>query len=323
MLQPVYLSSRCRTCLSPGSGPRLACDSRRTFRSPERPLVNSGERSMKSCGTPPHSFVEPGPWWAQLVGASRVHPPQHCAHHPLKSGGGLDERTRCGGEELPEAETPGQGHRRKGRVSRPVRAYGSGRGRFPQCPRPPVGRSAGFTLVELLFTVMLLCILAGISVPSVLAAVDRSRGAAAARYLASRMALARARAVGRSTMVALRFEEGPRGTSFSVVADGNGDGVRTRDLDQQIDRVIEAPVLLSDLFPGASIGLAPGTPATDAVALGGTTILSFSPNGTATSGSVYVVSRDRSQWVVRVLGVTARARVLRYERATNGWVSAD
>ena len=166
-------------------------------------------------------------------------------------------------------------------------------------------------------------LLAGISVPSILAAVDRTRGAGAARYLASRMALARARAVGRSTMVALRFESGPRGTSFSMVEDGNGDGVRTRDIDQGIDRVIEAPVLLSDLFPGASIGLAPGTPTTVAVALGGTTILSFSPIGTATSGSIYVVGRDRTQWVVRVLGVTARARVLRYDRGTNGWVSAD
>jgi hypothetical protein len=123
--------------------------------------------------------------------------------------------------------------------------------------------------------------------------------------------------------VALHFEQGPRGTSFSVVEDGNGDGVRTRDIDQRIDRVIEAPVLLADLFPGAAIGLAPWTPAADAVMLGGTTILSFSPNGTATSGSVYVIGRDRSQWVVRVLGVTARARVLRFERATNGWVSAD
>ena len=125
-------------------------------------------------------------------------------------------------------------------------------------------------------------------------------------------------------MVALRFETGPRGTAFSMVEDGNGDGVRTQDINQGIDRVIEAPVLLSDLFPGASIGLAPGTPAaTNAVTLGGTSLLSFSPSGTATSGSIYVVGRDRTQWVVRVLGVTARARVLRYDRATNGWVSAD
>lgn len=108
-----------------------------------------------------------------------------------------------------------------------------------------------------------------------------------------------------------------------MVEDGNGDGVRTADITQQIDRVIEAPVHLSDLFPGAAIGLAPGTPATNPVALGGTTILSFGPNGTATSGSVYVVGRDQTQWAVRVLGVTARARVLRYERVSGTWINAD
>ena len=175
----------------------------------------------------------------------------------------------------------------------------------------------------MLFAATLASILAGISIPGVLAAVERSRGAGAARYLASRMAVARARAVGRSTMVALHFVDDARGTRFALVEDGNGDGVRTRDIDAQIDRVIEAPVLLSDLFPGVSIGLAPGTPATEAVALGGTRILSFSPNGTATSGSVYLVGRDRTQWAVRILGVTARARVLRYERSTGAWVNAD
>jgi hypothetical protein len=46
-------------------------------------------------------------------------------------------------------------------------------------------------------------------------------------------------------MVALRFEDGPRGIAFSLVEDGNGDGVRTRDIDQGLDRVIEAPGLLS------------------------------------------------------------------------------
>jgi hypothetical protein len=110
---------------------------------------------------------------------------------------------------------------------------------------------------------------------------------------------------------------------FSVVEDGNGDGLRTLDIDHGIDPVVEAPVLISDLFPGAAIGLAPGTPAAAALALGRTTILSFSPSGTATSGSVYLVGRDGTQWSVRVLGATARARVLRYDRATNEWVSAD
>jgi hypothetical protein len=90
-------------------------------------------------------------------------------------------------------------------------------------------------------------------------------------------------AVERATTVALYFEVDGRGTRFSTVEDGNGDGVRATDIEQQIDRVIETPTLLSDLFPGASIGIAPGTPASEALALGGTRILSFTPNGTATS----------------------------------------
>jgi hypothetical protein len=69
--------------------------------------------------------------------------------------------------------------------------------------------------------------------------------------------------------------------------------------------------------------MAPGAPVTEAVALSGTNILSLSPHGTATSGSIYIVGRDRTQWAVRVLGVTARARVLRFERATGAWVHAD
>ena len=159
--------------------------------------------------------------------------------------------------------------------------------------------------------------------PDVLVAVDRARGAAAARYLATRIAWARARAVGRSAMVALHFEPGVRGTSFSIVEDGNGDGVRTADITQQVDRVVEPPIVLSDLFPGTSIGVAPGMPVTEAVALSGTNILSLSPNGTAISGSIYIVGRDRTQWAVRVLGVTARTRVLRFDRAVEAWVNAD
>ena len=55
---------------------------------------------------------------------------------------------------------------------------------------------------------------------------------------AARMALARAQAVSRSTTIALRFEAGPSGITISVIQDGNGNGVRTRDIDLQIDRPI-------------------------------------------------------------------------------------
>jgi hypothetical protein len=58
---------------------------------------------------------------------------------------------------------------------------------------------------------------------------------------------------------------------------------------------------------------------TDPIRLSGTTLLSFSPYGTATAGTVYVLGRDGTQLAVRVLGVTGRTRVLRYQRSTNSW----
>jgi len=163
----------------------------------------------------------------------------------------------------------------------------------------------------------------GIVVPSVLVTVERSRGMAAARYLMGRMSHVRALAVGRSATVALFFEQDARGVWISTVQDGNHDGVRTRDIALQIDRVIEPRVLLADLFPGVAIGLAPQTPAAQAIQLSGSNILSFTPMGTATSGSVYVLGRDGTQWAARVLGVTARVRLLRFVPATGTWVNAD
>jgi prepilin-type N-terminal cleavage/methylation domain-containing protein len=185
------------------------------------------------------------------------------------------------------------------------------------------GSSAGFTLLEILFVTVLLCILMAIAIPQMLTGIDRSRGLAAARYLASRMALARAQAAGRSAIVALWFQQESRGVTFGIVQDGNRNGVRTKDIQLQIDRLIEAPVVLSDLFPGVDIGLAPQTPGADAVQLGGSNLLSFSPAGTSSSGTVYVRGRDGTQWAVRVLGATARARVLRYVPLTREWVYAS
>jgi Tfp pilus assembly protein FimT len=177
-------------------------------------------------------------------------------------------------------------------------------------------------VLDLVFAMATIGVLVAVAIPQTLTTVERSRGLAAARYLSGRMALARAQAVGRSTTVALRFLSEPTGISIAVVEDGNRNGVRTHDIDLGVDRATEAPVYLSDLFPGVDIGLTPHTPGTDPVQLGGTNILSFTPSGTATSGSVYVRGRDGTQWVVRVLGVTGRTRVLRYVPASAEWVHA-
>ena len=181
----------------------------------------------------------------------------------------------------------------------------------------------GFGLIDMVFSCAVLCVLCAIAIPQTLTAIERSRGLAAARYLAGRMALARAQAVSRSTTIALQFVQRANGIGISVIQDGNRNGVRARDIDLLIDRSIDEMLMLSDLFPGVEIGLTPQTPGSDPVQLGGTNILSFSSHGTASSGSVYVRGRDGTQWVVRVLGATARARVLRFVPATGEWVYAS
>jgi len=75
-------------------------------------------------------------------------------------------------------------------------------------------------------------------------------------------------------------------------------------------------------------GLLPGLPDVDGVADGGTEgvrigtarMLTLSPNGTATSGTLYVQGR-RAQYAVRVLGATGRTRILKYDTGAGTWIS--
>jgi hypothetical protein len=160
--------------------------------------------------------------------------------------------------------------------------------------------------------------LAAAVIPQSLGALDRARGASAARYLASRIVAARAQAVMRSTHVALRFDAGPSGITFAVVTDGNHNGVRSADIAAGIDPTMGSSVLLAELFPGADIAIAPVL-GTDPVRIGTTNLLSMSPLGTATPGSIFVRGRDGSQFAVRVLGPTGRVRVQQYVERTGAW----
>lgn len=182
--------------------------------------------------------------------------------------------------------------------------------------------SSGVTLVDTLMAASIVALLAVVAVPQAVGSIDRSRAFAAARYLAARIALAKAQAAMRAANVALRFEDTAAGVTFAVFVDGNGNGVRARDIASGIDRPLDPPMRLADMFPGVSIAVSdvPGT--ADPVRIGPTSFLSFSPLGTATPGTVYVRGRDGSQLSVRVFGATARTRVLRYMPRTREWVAA-
>ena len=178
-------------------------------------------------------------------------------------------------------------------------------------------------MVELLAVLGVLAILGGVSVAQVLASLEHSRGYAAAKYLGSRFSAARIQAVSRGAAIAFRFDENENGVTFAMFQDGNGDGVRTTDIQSGVDSLIEPAATVSESFPGADIGLTPTSPVTDPVQIGSTNLLTFTPLGTATSGTVYISDREGTQWAVRILGATGRTRVLRYDARARAWLVAQ
>jgi type II secretory pathway pseudopilin PulG len=178
--------------------------------------------------------------------------------------------------------------------------------------------AAGHTLVELLFVAGLLLVCAAVSAPAVTAGLDRARARAAARFVAAQLSEARMEAIARSAAVAFRFRLDPAGVTVDVFADGNRNGVHAADIAAGVDWPVRPPARVEDLFPGVIIGVPAGVP-DGAVVLAGE-LLTFTPAGTATPGTIHVLGRDGSRFAVRVLGTTGRVRVLRLEAATGKWV---
>lgn len=184
----------------------------------------------------------------------------------------------------------------------------------------------GYTLIELLLAVSTIATLAGFVVPLVSGTVDDLRAAGAARHMAARIATIRLDAVRRATTVSLRFERQGSDYAFTTFLDGNGNGVRAADITQGIDRPMSAADRLRNHFPGAAFGLLPGVPdldgslaSADGVRIGSTPFLSTAPNGSCTSGTLYIHGRRR-QYAVRILGATGRVRLFVFETGVRRWV---
>ncbi|HXH06704.1 MAG TPA: GspH/FimT family pseudopilin [Vicinamibacterales bacterium] len=200
-------------------------------------------------------------------------------------------------------------------------------GVFPRTPRPQPRGARGYTLVEALFAAGVLVTLAAVALPQMAAGLEDARVRSAARYLAARLREARMLAVHRSARVGVRFE--PAGDDYAVgtFLDGNGNGVRSAEIQRGIDPPLRSPERLGDAIAGVRFGLLPGVPpveggtGTDPIRIASGSILSFSPDGSSSGGTVYLCGGGRAQYAVRVFGVTGRTRVLRFEQGSRTWTA--
>jgi type II secretory pathway pseudopilin PulG len=188
--------------------------------------------------------------------------------------------------------------------------------------------SGGYSMVEIMFALGLTVTLGTMAGGQFLTSVDEVRAQGAARYVATRLHQVRMEAIARSADVALQFVQVNGGYTYAPYADGNGNGVRTRDIQGGIDLAIASAERLSDRYTGVEFGILPGLPSvdpggtapgTDPVTLGTSNILTFTSLGSSSSGSLYVLGRRNQQYVVRIFGETGKTRVLRFDNRTRQW----
>lgn len=193
---------------------------------------------------------------------------------------------------------------------------------------PACLRQDGTSLVELIFALGVAATVCGIAVATVAGAVSDARANAAARSLAARLQRARLEAVLRNRHVGLRVTHTSVSDLLTAYEDGDDDGVLSADIVSGIDRPFDAPFALRDQFPGVTFGALPALPAadpastppgSDPVRLGVSDTAVFTPHGTATAGTLYLLGTGGQQYAVRIFGETGRTRVLRFNAATWTW----
>lgn len=178
---------------------------------------------------------------------------------------------------------------------------------------------------------VLLGVSAAIALPSMRSGLDGLRAAAAARHLAGLIQSSRVRAVTQSVHVGVRFEHDGERYRYAPYADGDGDGLRARDIRSGVDARLADFERIGDRFPGVAIGIAARLPGiagretlpagSDPIRFGASDGVTFSPLGTATSGTLYLHHRSGRQLAVRVLGATGRVRILEFNADTAAWVT--
>jgi prepilin-type N-terminal cleavage/methylation domain-containing protein len=196
-------------------------------------------------------------------------------------------------------------------------------------------RRHGFTLLELLVVVAVLGVLTLLVVPPLLRTASAVRVELAAGEVQSAMFLARAWAVRRQALVAVKFRPRPDGgASFTLYRDGDRDGVRNEDIDAGVDPRVSPVHTLAHLGRAVRFGFPEGMsppprdPADprrrldrldDPIRFNRSDLASFGPLGGSTPGSVYLTDGERTLLVVRVLGRTGRLQIRRYDFDEDHW----
>ncbi|MCB1035482.1 MAG: GspH/FimT family pseudopilin [Acidobacteria bacterium] len=192
---------------------------------------------------------------------------------------------------------------------------------------------AGFNLIELVIVAAILGLSALLAVPRIMTSYSAFRVHLAAEELASTLRLSRMMAVRHNANVALKFRPQEDGrVTYTLYRDGDGDGVRNRDLETGIDPKMSPEKELAMMGRGVGFGFPPGIRPrdpgnprryldrlNDPIRFNRSDLASFSSTGTSTPGSLYLTDGREALMVVRVLGLTGKVKILSYDPDLEVW----
>jgi hypothetical protein len=187
----------------------------------------------------------------------------------------------------------------------------------------------GYSLIETVVTASLCTVIGGMALPLIGHTLDRERTIIGAQFIAGQLQRARLESLRRARSAAVRLELVGERTRLQVFVDGDGDGVLQADVDSGIDPPLTPTEFLDDRSRDVSLrinqpvtdagGAGELLPGDDALRIGNTALLSFSPLGGATAGTLYVAARRGPQMAVRVFGGTGRVRILTFDAQARQW----
>src|SRR5262245_63264661 len=119
----------------------------------------------------------------------------------------------------------------------------------------------GRTLLEMVFTVLILMSLLALGLPGLRAYSGQAELLGAAEIFKQQCRLARSVATSTGRQTAIRFEQGADGPYISVYRDGNNNGVLAADIQRGTDVRISGPHRLTTPAASVRIAILPGTPA--------------------------------------------------------------
>jgi hypothetical protein len=203
----------------------------------------------------------------------------------------------------------------------PARSRASGSG--PSSPR-------GASLVGLILVLTVAGCVIAVAAPSATNLQESLAIRSAGGEAVTSLLRARSYAITRNVHVGVKFRKNGDRYEWALYRDGNGNGVRTAEITSGVDRSLGVAIRWSrrDVLPGIFTDCRvpdPGNPGSyldrpeDPIRFNASDICSFSPVGESTPGSIYLTDGRNRMAVVRVLGRTAKIRVLYYRRGERGW----